>query len=262
MVRGTAGFIVTALVMGGGLRAPAQDSFVGVRGRAWWADPGGEMKFTSSPPEATTIHPAGDLGISSPRVFYNITGYVNLGSTWRISADYLRGSYHGSATAGRPLVFDKSAFPAGAEVHSALDVQRFELFIDETIYPMSNGGGIYSSLGFIWADIGAQMSGAGTSSSDSVNGIFPILGFHADVPIFGGLRGIGRVSYTQLKIGNKSLHTYELEGGLGFFFGNHFAAEGGYRLWRCDLFNDAGSFRDREVDMTFVGPFVGLNLLF
>ncbi len=251
---------VAALLMGS-MSLSAQGTF-GIRGRTWWADPDGDIEFEDNPPDANNLDVTSDLGLGDPKIFYNITGYLVPTPAMRFSLDYLRGGYNESATAPRPVIFDKSVFPAGTRVKSDFDIQRFELFMDQPIWQGGGDGGVYSSFGFIWADVDVRLSGPAGGSSDSVDGIFPIAGFHADIPLFGYFRGIGRIAYTQMKIGKTAINSFELEGGVSVLFGGSYGVEAGYRLWRMDLFNEAGSLESREVDMTLSGPFLGVTLLF
>lgn len=253
--------LAVVLLLLGGADAFAQGIF-GARARVWWADPDGDFEFENSPPDASTIDVNSDLGLGDPKMFYNVTGYLSMpGASWRISVDYLRGSFHETTTLPETATFNESVFAAGSSIETTLDVQRFELFIDQMVYPAGDGG-LYSSLGFIWSQVDVTLSGSGSPTDDSIDGIFPIAGFHADIPIAGFLRGIGRIAYTQLKIGHKAIHTFELEGGLGVVFGDHFGVEAGYRLWRLDLHNDEGRFESEDIDLRLSGPFVGLSLLF
>ncbi len=245
----------------GSLPVSAQGTF-GIRGRAWWADPDGDVEFEDDPPDANNLDVTSDLGLGDPKIFYNITGYLAPSPSMRFSMDYLRGGYDETATIPRPAVFNKTVFPTGSRVNSEFDIQRFEFFMDQPIWQGGGNGGVYSSFGFIWADVDVSLSGAGGSAKDGVDGIFPVAGFHADIPLFGFFRGIGRIAYTQMKIGKKSINSFELEGGMSVLFDGHYGIEAGYRLWRMDLTNEAGSRENREVDMTLSGPFVGVTLLF
>lgn len=165
------------------LSTPDEDTLIGARSRAWYANLSGHMQ-TDDIELATNISLDGDLGFGGKEVLPDFTTWVHLSFLPvldRINFSYWSGSFEETETLERTIVFGNQTFTLGTDLDSELDFSLLSFSLEH--YFLSSGNrdlgctmGFLLGVKFIEAEAVLEASDFNLRERQSIEAPFPVLG--------------------------------------------------------------------------------------
>ena len=180
------------------LASAVQDDMVGVRGRYWYAQLNGTAESTGGVVPPTTIDLDQELGLDDVEPIPELEAWIKIPVIGRFSASYWAGSFSGQRTLSQDISFDDVTFTAGTPVSSEIDLMVAAISYEFVLPSIPVGDllafeiGLLAGIRYLEAD--ADVSGGGSSASDSGNGGVPVIGLHATFLIAELIRLEGQIA--------------------------------------------------------------------
>lgn len=245
--------LATAVVFLSAAPAFAQDEYVGVRVREWFARISGTIEGGDSSGMPTTIDLANEMGLDHRNLTTEIQGYLRLPVVGRIYAGWWEAHDSGSETISRTIDFEGIQFTSSSRIDSEVtldvaylsyefafptiplgDLFKLELALQAGLRGLRGSGSIHDSA-----------SGQGASKTGTVG--LPTLGGHVTVELLSYVRAELEVLGFEFSYGGYRMHYLEGSGeivaepvrwffaGLGYKYVNFNVHHSGSQLFDIDV---------------------------
>lgn len=246
--------------------AVAQDEFIGVKVREWFARMGGQIEADDGSGTSETVDLGADLGLADRNLTHELQAYLRIPVLGRIYLGWWRAHDTGDETLNRTIDFAGVTYTASTNVHSevTLDVGYLTYEFAFPTIPIGDVVGVELAVQLSARAIRGdgtieESAGGQKGSKDGIVG-FPTIGGHVTVMLFSVIRAEVEVLGLAFRYGDWSVHYIEASGEVTASPLPWLFAGVGYKVTNLDFRHDGS--QKFLLDVTVSGLYITAGVRF